>query len=559
MKTLNLFLFHFVQKFLIYQLHNSTSATNCPENLMLRLNLWVVVFHFLLFFFFVDAKVVGFYHIWSPNDALPPHVIRILEEQIFTITNSFTYQQTSILYISTIGNSPSLLAEINRIFGVNLTYSTYRNRTHETHSTDEESESSSTHETPSTHEVRSTYKAHSTHLTPTQLTHLTRGAHSTNLTPTTYETHSTHSTPTTYETHSTHLTSTTHETHETQETHSTHLTPTHLTPKTYEAHSTRLTPTTHETQETHSTHLTPTTHSTHLTPTTHETHSTNLTPKTYETHSTNITYSTTHIKLITNTTKTDLTDIKFLKNGNFHTNSSTHTTNTRHLPSFVFSRVSRGSEPVTIKKLWNYCLENPNDIVWYLHDKGAYHPTESNHILRSILSQNVLSSQCYDEVVSKSDACGMRFTDIPHRHFPGNMWIAKCSYIRLLPDPTIGRGVPCKQGGGQLVVGNYRTSCLNHVCLATGRFYIEHWIGYLVDGAMSDCLRDSGYIYGKELPKLKKSMGIFTRFGPQCAKFRPTNLQGIKSANHACAKMNIKFDRKLYGTKWTQKKKLMMH
>jgi hypothetical protein len=222
------------------------------------------------------------------------------------------------------------------------------------------------------------------------------------------------------------------------------------------------------------------------------------------------------------------------------TNTTIYTTNLKRLPKITFSQIPSGFEPVTIKKLWDHCITNPKDIVWYLHNKGAYHSTEGNHILRSILSQYALSSQCYNEVVAESDACGMRFTDIPHRHFPGNMWIAKCSYIRLLPDPTIGRGVPCSFGG-QIVLGFYSTPCFVDPCLATGRFYIEHWLGYLVDGVMSGCL-------GKDLSQMKAENNSFTKDSIRCKKFQPSDL-ATAIGPVICARLNLKVDRKLYGTK----------
>jgi hypothetical protein len=233
-----------------------------------------------------------------------------------------------------------------------------------------------------------------------------------------------------------------------------------------------------------------------------------------------------------------------------HSTTSTTTTTTtskRNFPTITFSQTSIGYEPVTIKKLWDHCLANPNDIVWYLHNKGSFHPSGGNDLLRFLLLRYVLSSQCYDEVTSTRDACGMRFTDLPHRHFPGNMWIAKCSYIKLLPSPMIERGTPCNNGG-KIIIGSTSTPCFAPTCLATGRFYIEHWIGFLIDGEISDCLRNAKFEYGESQQELAVAMSLYYKYKPQCTQFQPTQLSNT-TFSHLCSRLNLRVDPLLYGTK----------
>jgi hypothetical protein len=215
---------------------------------------------------------------------------------------------------------------------------------------------------------------------------------------------------------------------------------------------------------------------------------------------------------------------------------------TKQMPLLTFSQTESGYEPVTVKQLWNHCHSHPNDMVWYLHNKGTFHPSVNNDLLRSLLTNVVLSSQCLDELESGSDACGMRFTNDPHRHFNGNMWIAKCSYIKLLPDPTIERGIPC-EGGGQIKVGGRWTKCFYPTCIATDRYYIEHWIGYLIDGVMSDCLKSN---ISFKLLSLIISKISFHISKLNCVRFQ----QPYPSSEHSgCATMNYILDQKLYGTK----------
>jgi hypothetical protein len=253
-----------------------------------------------------------------------------------------------------------------------------------------------------------------------------------------------------------------------------------------------------------------------------------------------------HVSLIGNSSSLPTT-IK-----NFFTTFTTNTADMRRLPTITYSQTPSGFEPVTIKKIWDHCAIHPNDIVWYLHNKGSFHSSLANDHLRYLLLKNVLSAQCYNEIISRSDVCGMRFTEVPHRHFPGNMWIANCSYIKLLPDPTIGRGTPCQYSipprlGAKIGVDNYQSPCSEWTCLATGRFYIEHWIGYLIDGIMSDCLGDVKYESGENYQVLKDANSSFAKIGLRCQVFHRTP-RGPHIFS-VCAQINLTIDPKLYGTK----------
>lgn len=47
-------------------------------------------------------------------------------------------------------------------------------------------------------------------------------------------------------------------------------------------------------------------------------------------------------------------------------------------------------EEVTLQDLYDYCVEYPNDLVYYVHNKGSYHPSKSNDRLRRSYTQTLL-------------------------------------------------------------------------------------------------------------------------------------------------------------------------
>jgi hypothetical protein len=229
-----------------------------------------------------------------------------------------------------------------------------------------------------------------------------------------------------------------------------------------------------------------------------------------------------------------------------------------------FLLVDEGFEQQTISQLWKFCQSHPEDIVWYLHNKGSYHRRKNNDILREWLTKLVLSEGCLKELKKGADACGMRFADVPHRHFPGNMWIAKCSYIRLLPDPLKAmRGESCRriQPSGRLRIKNFTTPCVRESCLALGRYYIEHWIGILGDGIMTDCLGVgmsmffSGYSFVMEIPSYPRECQLAPRAIAREFYYNHTT-HYERLLETYCAQVNKIVDKILYGTKMSNGKPL---
>lgn len=147
----------------------------------------------------------------------------------------------------------------------------------------------------------------------------------------------------------------------------------------------------------------------------------------------------------------------------------------------------KGSEMVTLHSVWEYCTVNPESKVVYLHSKGSFHPSTKNDALRSFLTAGALSPECFN-LPPACNLCGSRFSPGPHPHIPGNMWLARCSYIRQLMDPSL-----FEQAMNVANISN--PSGLPH-CVGRGRYAAEHWVSSHPKAQPCDLSDDPKYILG---------------------------------------------------------------
>ena len=150
-----------------------------------------------------------------------------------------------------------------------------------------------------------------------------------------------------------------------------------------------------------------------------------------------------------------------------------------------------GDEDVTLQRIHDYCGEHPNNTVAYIHSKGSYHSEEMDPMWagqnrwRRHMTDAVLSKSCLEPANSTCNACGLLFQPIPSEHFPGNMWTAKCSYIRQLAPPGMLRlrRTRAIQAVEQLMKQKRNRPMDAKFCpydpllLGLSRFFAEHWIG----------------------------------------------------------------------------------
>ena len=122
-----------------------------------------------------------------------------------------------------------------------------------------------------------------------------------------------------------------------------------------------------------------------------------------------------------------------------------------------------GSEEITLNLLHNYCESKPSSKVLYFHDKGSFHNNEGNRLFRRILNCFTLNTNCI-ETLDNHDICGWRFSPIPHPHFSGNFWWARCDYVNKLVHPLSWQTNTTFQE---------LTSTLNECINPAGRYFAE--------------------------------------------------------------------------------------
>ncbi|KAK4530389.1 hypothetical protein CCYA_CCYA04G1246 [Cyanidiococcus yangmingshanensis] len=217
----------------------------------------------------------------------------------------------------------------------------------------------------------------------------------------------------------------------------------------------------------------------------------------------------------------------------------------------VYEELSRsGNEEVTLAALHRFCsaavLEGKEVYVLYFHPKGSFHPSTRNEKYRQAVGHYVLRRPdgCLNAMAyGHCDACGLRFSEYPHAHFPGNMWWANCSYVSRLYPPDIPRT-------------ELKDVQLPDYCVGVGRFASEHWIGSHPLIRPCDCfpvLEDAFYWYGfgglDDVHRLMVNT-MDCRLGPRpnllevAAKLKMSHALDI---NLRCRQATAEGDRRAYG------------
>ena len=168
-----------------------------------------------------------------------------------------------------------------------------------------------------------------------------------------------------------------------------------------------------------------------------------------------------------------------------------------------------GWEKETLRLLWDYChAVNPNtnksdDTVVYIHNKGSFHPNDKNDLMRRWLTQAALSEDCAN-MPPFCNVCSFRMSPLPHPHTPGNMWSAKCDYVKKLMDP-----VEFEQRMDEYYhVRNLEKEGFQPYQIGTGRFAAEHWVHSHPSVAACD-LSTSDYVLGYVgLPQTRHEMRL---------------------------------------------------
>ena len=159
-------------------------------------------------------------------------------------------------------------------------------------------------------------------------------------------------------------------------------------------------------------------------------------------------------------------------------------------PAKLFQNQTEGSENVSLDALWQHCQDNPQDKVAYIHSKGSFHPKPQNDMLRLFLTRAAMSEECAN-LPATCNVCSARMSPFPHAHTPGNMWVAKCSYVRRLIQPS----------HFVYAMGNGKSRTI--FCDGKGRFSAEHWVHSHPTSQPCDLYASPTYNWGyKNIPSL---------------------------------------------------------
>ena len=151
--------------------------------------------------------------------------------------------------------------------------------------------------------------------------------------------------------------------------------------------------------------------------------------------------------------------------------------------------IPKGNEVSTLSKLYEFCIEHPDKNVAYIHNKGSFHPSRNNDLLRRMLTKAVFSEECLllknphkskrsidTSSHCQCNVCSARFSPLPHFHTPGNMWVSTCSYVsKLIPPDIFGKKMDnATECASTERFGRASKIAGTHV--GRGRFAAEHWI-----------------------------------------------------------------------------------
>lgn len=167
-----------------------------------------------------------------------------------------------------------------------------------------------------------------------------------------------------------------------------------------------------------------------------------------------------------------------------------------------------GQESDTLRALYDFCLEHPNDLVWYTHSKGAYHSFGSHNMKHRVGQDRFVIGKdfhaCHQLMLQGATVCGPRFSTTPHPHYSGNAWWANCSYVASLGPPVeVFNHVPCpsdssSSGGHPRVAIDFRPVgiaeltrgfCTLDYAMAVSRYSSEHWIASSPGGIFASAAR----------------------------------------------------------------------
>lgn len=175
----------------------------------------------------------------------------------------------------------------------------------------------------------------------------------------------------------------------------------------------------------------------------------------------------------------------------------------KHLKYFLIN----GDEIKTLQLLQNYCIRKPRAKVLYFHNKGSLNHDVLNTNLRRALDCFVLNPSCID-ALDDFDTCGWRITPLPHIHYSGNYWWARCTHINELIQPIASKSnytflsltSRLYKEDSKWGLPNGKDPFPDQPYLGLGRYFAETWVGSKPWFKPADCMNASvnnRYLWGK--------------------------------------------------------------
>lgn len=180
-----------------------------------------------------------------------------------------------------------------------------------------------------------------------------------------------------------------------------------------------------------------------------------------------------------------------------------------------------GGENLILQHLFDHCVANPSDRVFYMHSKGSFHQSKTNGDYRRFL-MGMFSEQCLQMQKLSCNTCSSRFSPLPHHHTPGNMWMGECEYIkRLLPPSDFQQKMEVMfKGALNAGVQGIPSRGKKHPDWTVGmnRYSFEHWVHSHPTSQPCDLYDGSFYFGYGSLPTNSTNWSPHLQEAPRFAK-----------------------------------------
>lgn len=98
----------------------------------------------------------------------------------------------------------------------------------------------------------------------------------------------------------------------------------------------------------------------------------------------------------------------------------------------------KGFEMLTEQTILDYCTEeeHASHIIGYMHNKGVLNPNPDQDLVRTIMTESAMSHECINRLdKNECNVCGSNFRSVWGPTYWGNMWSARCDYVKDLISP----------------------------------------------------------------------------------------------------------------------------